>query len=56
MEDPELVREDLIRRLLEYERHKDAANEFEGRPLPGRDTFNGRGPSGSIRRIWSLPA
>lgn len=38
-EDPELVREDLIRRLLEYERYKDAANELESRPLLGRDTF-----------------
>jgi segregation and condensation protein A len=38
-DDPELVREDLIRRLLEYERYKDAADELESRPLLGRDTF-----------------
>jgi segregation and condensation protein A len=32
-------REDLIRRLLEYQRYKDAAAALAGRPMLGRDTF-----------------
>ena len=32
-------REELVRRLLEYQRYKDAAAELGGRPLLGRDVF-----------------
>jgi len=32
-------REDLVRRLLEYQKYKDAAEQFAGMPLLGRDTF-----------------
>ena len=35
-EDP---RADLIRRLLEYQRYKDAAQELRSRPMLGRDVF-----------------
>jgi segregation and condensation protein A len=35
-------REQLIRRLLEYQKYKDAAERLDGRPIAGRDTF-GRG-------------
>lgn len=35
-EDP---RSDLIQRLLEYQRYKEAAQELSGRPMLGRDTF-----------------
>ncbi len=36
VEDP---RADLIRRLLEYQRYKEAAEELIGRPMLGRDVF-----------------
>src|SRR4029453_14569435 len=35
-------REELIRRLLEYQKYKDAAAQLGGRPIEGRNVF-GRG-------------
>ncbi|HEV3032310.1 MAG TPA: segregation/condensation protein A, partial [Polyangia bacterium] len=35
-------REELIRRLLEYQKYKDAAEKLGGRPIEGRNVF-GRG-------------
>ena len=32
-------REELVRRLLEYQRYKEAAQQLSGQPLLGRDTF-----------------
>ena len=41
--EPELdPREELIRRLLEYRKYKDAAEQLGGRPIEGRTVF-GRG-------------
>ena len=41
--EPELdPREELIRRLLEYQKYKDAAEKLSGRPIEGRTVF-GRG-------------
>jgi segregation and condensation protein A len=37
-------REELIRRLLEYQKYKDAAEQLGGRPIEGRNVF-GRGAS-----------
>jgi segregation and condensation protein A len=37
-------REELIRRLLEYQKYKDAAEKLGGRPIEGRNVF-GRGAS-----------
>ncbi len=37
-------REELIRRLLEYQKYKDAAEKLGGRPIEGRNVF-GRGMS-----------
>ena len=42
-DEPELdAREELIRRLLEYQKYKDAAEKLSGRPIEGRTVF-GRG-------------
>ena len=42
-------REELIRRLLEYQKYKDAAEKLGGRPIEGRNVF-GRGMSLVERR------
>ncbi|HTO52702.1 MAG TPA: segregation/condensation protein A [Myxococcota bacterium] len=54
--DPELLAEDglgdpraeLARRLAEYARYKDAANELARRPLLGRDVFTGAADSSEL--------
>ena len=38
-EDPEILRQELSRRLLEYERFKEAAARLGDRPVLGRDVF-----------------
>ena len=38
-------RAELIRRLLEYQRYKDAAEKLAERPVLGRDVFTRRGPA-----------
>jgi segregation and condensation protein A len=37
-------REELVARLLEYKRFKEAAGQLRERPLLGRDVFEARGP------------
>jgi segregation and condensation protein A len=37
-------REELIRRLLEYQKYKDAAEQLGGRPIEGRNVFGRGGP------------
>jgi segregation and condensation protein A len=37
-------REELIRRLLEYQKYKDAAEKLGGRPIDGRNVFGRGGP------------
>ncbi len=38
-EDPEVLRQELSRRLIEYERFKEAAARLSDRPVLGRDVF-----------------
>jgi segregation and condensation protein A len=38
-EDPEIMRQELSRRLIEYERYKEAASRLGDRPVLGRDVF-----------------
>jgi segregation and condensation protein A len=40
-------REELIRRLLEYQKYKDAAEKLSGRPIEGRNVF-GRGAGADL--------
>ncbi len=62
-DEPELdPREELIRRLLEYQKYKDAAEKLGGRPIEGRTVF-GRGvphrttrPTRAVRRAVGLEA
>jgi segregation and condensation protein A len=49
-EEEELLdpREELIRRLLEYQKYKDAAEQLGGRPIEGRNVFGRGAPIESI--------
>jgi segregation and condensation protein A len=46
-EEEEDPRAELVRRLLEYQKYKQAAGELEGRPLLDRDVFIRLTPTGS---------
>jgi segregation and condensation protein A len=48
-------REELIRRLLEYQKYKDAAEKLGGRPIEGRNVF-GRGADVDAPDIGPVPA
>ncbi|HVX93486.1 MAG TPA: segregation/condensation protein A [Polyangia bacterium] len=47
-EEPLDPREELIRRLLEYQKYKDAAEQLGGRPIEGRNVFGRGAPIESI--------
>ena len=47
-------REELIRRLLEYQKYKDAAEKLGGRPIEGRNVF-GRGTAVELDGTVSAP-
>ena len=44
-------REELVRRLLEYERFKNAARDLEGREILNRDVFARQGRSAPVREV-----
>jgi segregation and condensation protein A len=48
-------RQELIRRLLEYQKYKDAAEKLGGRPIEGRNVF-GRGAPIELGESSSAPA
>jgi segregation and condensation protein A len=48
-------RQELIRRLLEYQKYKDAAEKLGGRPIEGRNVF-GRGAPVELGEDASAPA
>ncbi|HSZ80642.1 MAG TPA: segregation/condensation protein A, partial [Polyangia bacterium] len=48
-------RQELIRRLLEYQKYKDAAEKLGGRPIEGRNVF-GRGAPVELDASSSAPA
>ena len=48
-------RQELIRRLLEYQKYKDAAEKLGGRPIEGRNVF-GRGAPVELDEDASAPA
>jgi len=48
-------RQELIRRLLEYQKYKDAAEKLGGRPIEGRNVF-GRGAAVELADSASAPA
>jgi segregation and condensation protein A len=53
--DEEDPRAELIRRLQEYERYKQAAEEIDALPRTGRDTFPAQAPAPERQRFHQLP-
>lgn len=53
--DEEDPRAELIRRLQEYERYKQAAEEIDALPRTGRDTFPAQAPAPDRQRFHQLP-
>jgi segregation and condensation protein A len=47
-------RQELIRRLLEYQKYKDAAEKLGGRPIEGRNVF-GRGGEIEVENVGGAP-
>ena len=54
-DDSEDPRAELIRRLLEYERYKEAAEQLDGLPRINRDTFTSRAGLDAIDTVKSQP-